>query len=56
MNANLAPHKLDGTMAFMFETREILRPTHHALSMPQRQAGYDNVWNGLDNQFAGARP
>ena len=50
---NLAPVKLGDTLAFMFETRQVLRPTAHALSIPQLQADYDSVWNGLPKLFTG---
>ena len=50
---NLAPMKLGDTLAFMFETRQVLRPTAHALSIPQLQADYDSVWNGLPKLFTG---
>jgi homogentisate 1,2-dioxygenase len=56
MTDDLAPRKLDGTMAIMFETREILRPTLGALSMKGLQANYDSVWDGLNKTFSGARP
>ncbi|MBI0331399.1 homogentisate 1,2-dioxygenase [Burkholderia plantarii] len=46
-----APHKLDDTMAFMFETRTLLRPTRFALAGPQRQAGYACCWQGLVKHF-----
>lgn len=50
--ATLAPHKIDGTLAFMFETAALLRPTQFAMASPQRQAGYDAVWNGLAKRFS----
>jgi len=50
---NLAPMKLGDTLAFMFETRQVLRPTAHAMSIPQLQADYDSVWNGLPKLFRG---
>jgi homogentisate 1,2-dioxygenase len=56
MADDLRPRKLDGTMAIMFETREILRPTQAALSMTGLQANYDAVWDGLNKTFTGARP
>ena len=56
MAEDLVPRKLDGTMAIMFETRQVLRPTRHALSMPELQAGYDSVWDGLSKHFTGGRP
>ena len=49
--APLAPHRIDGTMAFMFETRFVLRPTRHALQSPTMQLDYDDCWTG----FAKAR-
>jgi len=51
--ASLAPHKIDGTLAFMFETSGVLRPTRFAMDSPHRQSGYDEVWNGLDARFPG---
>ena len=51
MAADLAPHKIDGTLAFMFETSRVLRPTEFAMTCPQLQAGYDSCWNGLRRHF-----
>ena len=51
MEVELAPAKLDDTLAFMFETRQILHPTQHALSVPQLQRDYDAVWDGLPKMF-----
>ena len=45
--AELAPHKIDGTMAFMFETRQVLRPTAYALQSPAMQLDYDDCWTGF---------
>ncbi|MGB7405800.1 MAG: homogentisate 1,2-dioxygenase [Pacificimonas sp.] len=42
--AELAPQKLDGTMAFMFESRYPFRPTSWAMETPLRQDDYDAVW------------
>ncbi|MDT7660288.1 MAG: homogentisate 1,2-dioxygenase [Pseudonocardiales bacterium] len=50
-SAELAPHKLDDTLAFMFETRWSVVPTRHALDAPHRQSDYDAVWQGLRRQF-----
>jgi len=49
--ADLGPHKIENTMAFMFETGKVLRPSSHALSCPQLQADYDGCWNGLARTF-----
>ncbi len=51
MAAELKPHKIEGTLAFMFETSRVLRPTEFALSCPQLQKDYDSCWNGLPKMF-----
>ena len=50
-NADLKPQKLSGTMAFMFESRYIIRPTKFALECPQLQKDYGDVWQGLKKNF-----
>ena len=45
VSASLAPHKIDGTMAFMFESRAVIAPTTWADSAPERQRNYDEVWS-----------
>jgi len=45
--AELKPQKLDGTMAFMFETRLPVRPTRWAAETPTAQLDYDDVWSGF---------
>lgn len=45
------PQKLEGTMAFMFESRYILRPTRYALESPQLQDEYFRVWQRLKKKF-----
>ncbi|RMP19618.1 Homogentisate 1,2-dioxygenase [Pseudomonas syringae pv. delphinii] len=49
--ADLKPHKIESTMAFMFETGKVLRPSLHALACPQLQADYDACWNGMARTF-----
>ncbi|MGH9946632.1 MAG: homogentisate 1,2-dioxygenase [Pyrinomonadaceae bacterium] len=49
--AELAPQKLEGTMAFMFESRYIIRPTRFAMDCPQLQKNYQEVWKGLRKTF-----
>ena len=49
--AELTPQKLVDTMAFMFETRWVMRPTRYALQTPQLQADYDGAWAGLPKRF-----
>ena len=50
---DLTPHKIDNTLAFMFETRYLLRPTALALASPHLQADYAQCWQGLRNHFSG---
>ncbi|QGZ38166.1 homogentisate 1,2-dioxygenase [Pseudoduganella flava] len=45
------PHKVDATMAFMFETRDIIRPTAHALATPLLQKNYHECWSGIRKHF-----
>lgn len=46
-----APHKVADTMAFMFETRHVLRPTLAAMESAQLQADYFRAWSGLPRHF-----
>src|SRR5690606_10421752 len=50
-SAELKPHKIENTMAFMFETGQVLRPTRQALESPQLQDDYDSCWAGLTKTF-----
>ncbi|MCC6918714.1 MAG: homogentisate 1,2-dioxygenase [Alphaproteobacteria bacterium] len=43
----LKPHKIDNTMAFMFESRFVFRPTGFAMQAPQLQSDYDACWDGF---------
>ena len=45
--ATLAPHKIEGTMAFMFEGRNVFRPTQWAMATPLLQNDYDACWHGM---------
>ena len=49
--AELAPRKLEEGLAFMFESRWIIRPTAFALSAPQLQRDYDACWSGFPKLF-----
>ena len=50
-NAELAPQKLSGTLAFMFESRYIIRPTKFAMETSQLQNDYFEVWQRLKKNF-----
>ena len=54
MAAELKPHKITGTMAFMFETSQVIRPTRFDMEGPEFQPNYDACWNGLKKTFSGA--
>ena len=49
--APLAPQRLEGTMAFMFETSQVLRPSEYALTCPELQPDYDRCWADLPSTF-----
>ena len=42
--ADLQPHKIHDTMAFMFESHMVIRPTHWASECTQLQSDYDTCW------------
>ena len=50
-NMELVPQKLSGTMAFMFESRHIIRPTKFAMETSQLQHEYFEVWQKLKKNF-----
>jgi homogentisate 1,2-dioxygenase len=43
----LKPHKIENTLAFMWESRYVFRPTKFALSARELQKDYDKVWDGF---------
>ena len=45
------PHRVGDTMAFMFETRTLIKPTRFALETAQLQAHYYECWQGLKKHF-----
>ncbi len=45
--AALAPHKLEDTLAIMFESRWRFRPTAHALQGGALDRSYADCWAGL---------
>jgi len=55
-NAELKPHKLDGTLAFMFETRFPQHVTAYAAGIAERQAGYGTYGNALLKRFDPHKP
>ncbi len=51
-HAKLAPHKLDDTLAFMFESRWRFVPSAFALNGGAIDADYARCWDGLADRFA----
>lgn len=45
--ADLKPHRIENTMAFMFESRNVIRPTRFAVETPLAQPDYDDCWAGF---------
>jgi homogentisate 1,2-dioxygenase len=51
------PAHITDTMAFMFESRSVLRPSHNALhGTPRLQDDYMSYWLGLKKRFDPAKP
>ncbi len=50
-NAELKPQKLSDTLAFMFESRFIIRPTKFAMETDALQPEYFEVWQKLRKNF-----
>jgi len=48
-----APSRVSDSMAFMFESRWVIRPTRFALETAQLQADYFACWEGLRKRFCG---
>ena len=55
-NGPQTPHKLEGTMAFMFETRFPQHPTAFAGDLPTLQENYADCWSGLRKHFDPTKP
>ena len=50
--AELKPYKIDQTLAFMWESRYVWRPTRFAMSARQLQRDYDRVWRGFTKRLS----
>ncbi|WP_395457771.1 homogentisate 1,2-dioxygenase (plasmid) [Azospirillum melinis] len=50
------PQRIADTMAFMVETRAVIRPTRHALETAELQHDYYRCWQGLAKRFDPNRP
>ena len=44
---DLTPHRISDTMAFMFETRLVIRPSRFAVETPLVHLDYDDCWAGF---------
>ncbi len=52
-NADLSPQYIKDTMAFMFETCMVYKPTKFALETELMQQDYADCWQGLQKHFSG---
>jgi len=52
--AQLKPHKIENTMAFMFESRFAMRLTRYAVESSELQHDYFEGWQGLEKHFSGS--
>jgi homogentisate 1,2-dioxygenase len=52
-HAELKPVKYENTLAFMFESRWVMRPTRWAIETPTLQNDYWQCWQGLRKHFSG---
>jgi homogentisate 1,2-dioxygenase len=50
--AELKPHKIENTMAFMFESRFAMRLTRYAVESSELQHDYFEGWQGLGKHFS----
>jgi len=50
-NADLKPQYLDNSLAFMFESRFMMRPTKYAMEAKGLQKDYHKCWQDLPKQF-----
>lgn len=52
-NADLTPQRYENTLAFMFESCSVIRPTKFAMETPALQRDYFECWQGLKKHFSG---
>jgi homogentisate 1,2-dioxygenase len=50
-NAELKPQRYENTLAFMFESRSVIRPTRFAMETIALQQDYWQCWQGLQKHF-----
>ena len=48
VEVELGPHKIEDTLAFMFESRWVFRPTRFAMESPALQSDYDACWSSFE--------
>jgi homogentisate 1,2-dioxygenase len=52
VQSDLKPQFLRDTLAFMFETQFVIRPTKFAMETAALQRDYDNCWRDLRQHFS----
>ena len=53
-NAELEPERYRDTLAFMLESRYVIRPSYWAMNTELRQRDYTRCWDGIGKQFSAA--
>ncbi|MDF2695169.1 MAG: homogentisate 1,2-dioxygenase [Labilithrix sp.] len=48
ISVELGPHKIQETLAFMFESRWVIRPTRYAMESSTLQLDYDDCWASFE--------
>lgn len=48
VESELGPQKIEDTLAFMFESRWVIRPTRSAMESAARQSDYDECWSSFE--------
>jgi homogentisate 1,2-dioxygenase len=51
VDAEPEPQKIENTLAFMWESRYVFRPTRAALGARELQKDYDRVWDGFEKLY-----
>jgi homogentisate 1,2-dioxygenase len=51
VDMELKPQRIENTLAFMWESRYVFRPTRAAMSARELQKDYDRIWDGFSKRY-----
>jgi homogentisate 1,2-dioxygenase len=51
VDMELKPQKIENTLAFMWESRYVFRPTRAAMGSRELQKDYDRIWDGFNKLY-----